>query len=453
MMKEEVHNVMEKIKLKNDQRIEKNRKKTKKALFEDLIDLAQIDNRPVYLIKTGDKLSIESEYLNDGKIYVPPEKQKIPFTLPRASEVMRIYQEAKGMSDEEIDRHLFNDIVDYFKKVSKLPEERYYELLAAWVMHTYLIEHFDYSPNLCFYAVAERGKTRTGKGIVNIAYRGITIISLNEAYIFRGARLYSATMFFDITDLWYTAKNKGSIDILLGRFQQGSIVPRVIHPELGDFDDTEYYPVFGPTVFASNEPVEYVLESRAISIQMPETREKFDDEILKPINAMPLKERLVAFRARHIKKALPEVEKPVVGRMGDILRPLRQIVHMVCPEKEASLNVLFSEFEKSRRGHNIYSLEARILMSMQSLYAKMEYSVLPIKAIAADLNEDSDGRRDYITCQKVGRRIRALGFQDAKTNNGSAGVLWNEALMNQLLFRYGLKESPDTPVTSVWDMK
>jgi hypothetical protein len=463
MIKEKIHGVMEEIKLRREQQMKEGhirqekvhvkKKMEKKALFEGLIDLAQIEGKPAYLIKKGDELYIYLKYPNEGKIYIPPEKRKIPFTLPRASEVMRIYQEAKGVSDEEFDRQLFKDLVDYFKKVSKLPEERYYELLAIWVMHTYLIEHFEYSPNLSFYAVAERGKTRTGKGIVNIAYRGITIISLNEAYIFRGTRLYSGTMFFDIRDLWHTAKTKGSLDILLGRFQQGSTVPRVVHPELGDFDDTEFYPVFGPTVFASNESIDYLLESRSISIQMPEAREKFDDDILKPINTLPLKERLVVFRARHIKKALPEVEKPIVGRLGDILRPLGQIIHMVCPEKEASLNALFGEIEKSRRGQNIYSLEARILMAIQELYEKMEYSVIPVKAIANKLNEDSDGRRDYITCAKVGRKIRALGFDTAKTCNGSAGVLVNRELMDQLLVRYGFKESPDTPETSVWDTK
>lgn len=420
----------------------------KKACFKDLIDLVEADDKPAYLIKEGGKLTVKFAHSQDGNNVIPPKKGQIPFLLPRASEVIGYYETKNGLSDEEIDRQLFNDLVDYFRKVSKLPDERYYYLLAAWVMHTYLLEDFEYSPGLCFYAIAERGKSRTGLGIMNVSYRGITLVSLNEAYIFRAARLYLASIFFDFTDFWGKAKSKGSEDILLGRFREGSLIARVMFPERGDFDDTVYYPVFGATVFASNEPIEYVMESRAISIQMPETRERFDDEILKPINALPLKERLVAFRARHIGKPLPEAEKPLTGRLGDILKPIRQIILMVNPDKEADLILLFKEIERNKTKQKIYTLEARILMSMQSLRGSVENAMLPVKVITDTLNENENAKY-AITYQRVGRKLQAMGFESVKTNNGSAAVLWDDRLMVQLLVKYGLREPPDTPETPV----
>jgi len=66
---------------------------------------------------------------------------------------------------------------------------------------------------------------------------------------------------------------------------------------------------------------------------MPESSRFFENDV-RPEDGLSLKERLTAFRAKYMERPLPEAKKPCKGRLGDILRPLRQICILVCPDEE-----------------------------------------------------------------------------------------------------------------------
>ena len=102
----------------------------------------------------------------------------------------------------------------------------FYRLLASWVLHTYLTEHVKYSPIVCLYAVPERGKSRTGKGMIYVAYRGIHVESMRDAYIVRVAHDLHASIFFDVKDIWRKAEKNGSEDVLLHRFEIADLLFR-----------------------------------------------------------------------------------------------------------------------------------------------------------------------------------------------------------------------------------
>src|SRR5664280_2449233 len=149
------------------------------------------------------------------------------------------------------------------------------------------MEYHQYSPIICNYAVPERGKSRTGKGMIYVAYRGIHVESLRDAYIVRIAHNYMATIFFDCMNLWKKAEKAGSEDILLLRFERGAKVPRVLYPERGAHRDTVYYSVFGATIVATNVSVHNILDTRAIQINMPQSRKRFENDVT-PELALPL---------------------------------------------------------------------------------------------------------------------------------------------------------------------
>ena len=166
-------------------------------------------------MKEEDQLKIMHEVEQEGVVLVPPPKDKIPFPLPRGQEVIKAYQ-AKGN-----DADLYDDLVSYHKGISELPGEAYYDLIVAWEFHIYLIEMIQYSPIICFFAVPERGKSRTGKAMINLAYRGIRVESIREPYIFRAAEHFRACLFFDVMDVWKKTEKSGSQDILLTALKKG----------------------------------------------------------------------------------------------------------------------------------------------------------------------------------------------------------------------------------------
>jgi len=409
--------------------------RTYTAVFDGLVDLVQHEGEPAFLVSEDGKLRILTTVEQDGRRLVPPPREQIPWLLPRGAEVLR-------WVNEDSDSQLYDDLVAYHRAVSELPSEACYEFIAIWDLHTYLLEGMHYSPELCFLAVPERGKTRTGEAIIHVAYRGIHVESLREAYILRFAANLGGTIFFDVMNLWRKAEREGSEDIILGRFERGFTVPRVLFPERGPHQDTAYYSIFGPTVIATNEAVHHILDTRAVTIAMPEARRRFEAEVT-PESARPFRERLVAFRARHLGGELPEVRKPTTGRLGDILKPLRQIVRLVRPDREEAFLAFVADLQRERLQEKAETLESELLRSLDGLREQVQEGVLPVRLVTQALNEGRPDK-DRVSDQRVGRRLRSLGFQKGQRKEAGATILWDEEKLLRAMEAYGLTEIADS---------
>lgn len=411
------------------------------AHFDGLVDLVEYNDSPAFLIKKGNKLSIQSQVKREGILYIPPPKEQIPWLLPRGEEVVKYYDFQEVLSVKEIDGALYDDLLAYHKEISELPSDEHYDLIVPWDFHTYLLEDVQYSPIICLFAVPERGKSRTGKGMIYVAYRGIHVESLREAHIVRFANDLRTSICFDVKDIWKKAEKYRSEDILLQRFEKGATVGRVLYPERGPHQDIVYYSIFGPTVISTNQSVHRILETRAITINMPETSRRFENDV-RPELSLPLKEQLVAFRARHLGESFPDIEKPASGRLGDILKPLQQIIRMVKPEQEPSFLRLVRELEAERLIEKADSLEAQLLTVIIELEDQMNRGILPVKTITDAFNE-SRSERSQLTYQKIGRRLSAMGFKKARAGNNAA-ILWEQEKIERMIDTYGLRQTHET---------
>jgi len=416
------------------------------ALFEGLIDIVEKDGKPAFLIKEGDNLSIESSVKKNGILYLPPPKEQIPWLIPRGEEILKLDEAGSKKSPKECDKELYDELLAYHKSISELPEDGHYDLIAAWDLHTYLSETIEYSPIICLFAVPERGKSRTGKGMIHVAFRGIHVESLRDAYLVRVANDLNASLFFDVKDIWKKAEKNGSEDILLHRFEKGAKVPRVLFPDKGAHRDIVYYSIFGPTIISTNEGIHRILETRAIPINMPETARRFEDDVTL-LRALPLKEKLVAFRARHYGKTLPCMPKPALSRLGDILKPIQQIIRLARPEREAYFLELVKRLESEKLVEKADTIEAQILTILSNLKSSVDKGMLSVKEITDSFNE---GRSDKykVTYQRIGRRLSAMGFGKVRTGNGASAIVWDEEKLERMRESYGLRETSETPDTS-----
>lgn len=412
------------------------------AHCEGLIDVVEEDGKPMFLVKSGDDLEIMAEVETDARILIPPPREQLPWLLANASEVKRAYEEEKNLSLSEADARLFDALVAYHRSISQLPSDAHYYLMAAWDIHTYLLEKFQYSPIICLFAVPERGKSRTGKALIYVAYRGIHVESLRDAYLVRVANDLGASVFFDVMNIWQKAEKNQSEDILLHRFEKGARVPRVNCPEKGAHQDITYYVIFGPTIIGTNEAIHRILETRAVNINMPETTRKFENTVT-PQLALPLKTRLLAFRARHLHGDLPDMLKPAAGRLGDILKPLLQVVRLVRPQVEEDFLFLVHELERDRMVEKAESLEAQVLSVLLSLKEAVVHGVVSVKAITDRFNHDRP-EKARLTYQRVGRRLTAMGFKKARGSDGGAVILWDDDMLARLSDRYGLEQTSET---------
>ena len=409
--------------------------KTITAYFPGLVDLVMNENGDaVFLIKNENSIFVTTVWEINGNIYVPPDKSMLPFELPKADEVIKWYE-----SDN--DQKLFEDIITYLKRFSYLPNKQW--LVIAYIIFlTYIQDHPDvyYLPILLFWSVPERGKTRTGKAIILISYRGIHIVDLREANLFRFSQDLKATLFIDIMDLWKKAERNGAEDILLLRYEKGAKATRVIYPEKGAFKDMVSYDVYGPTIIATNQPVHRILDTRSILNTMPNKPGDYENPTSQ--RAQELKERLTAWKARVMDKSLPEIE-PIPGlngRLWDISKPLLQVCKVVCPHvfeglKDALLEVAGQRIEDMKG-----SIEGQIITVLDELSPEgiPEWSIKTSEV----LNKLNDSRPEAhkLTSQYLGRKLKAMGLP-TKIIMGYSEIRLKKVDFDALLMQYGIIDS------------
>ena len=362
--------------------------------------------------------------------------------LPRETDIRRAYV-------QDTDSDLFDSLVEWHQRASKLPSLSHYQLVALFVLHTWLADLVDYSPYLCFESRdPERGKTRTGQAIAWVSYRGIHTETLQEANLFRWSDSLQATIFFDVRDLWKKAEKRGSDDILLGRFQRnGPKVARVLDPQAGAFKGVTYFDCYGATILAINETLREPLKSRTIGIVPPEASGKYPT--MRETDALTLKARGAAFRARHLLHPIPEVDKPADGRLGDIMQPLAMMASIVGGDLPNVFPSIVRIFRRDRMAERAETFEARIIGAVQRAVSDghMVEGILPTSAVLPILNEGLPEDRQF-TVQRLGVRLRNLGFPDGKVP-GSDGLRGRRIDLDQLdalKRKYGLSGDDDDDV-------
>ena len=413
------------------------------AYFPRLVDLVlNDDGSAAYLIKDKDSLEVATIRDVDGVLYSPPEKTCLPFELPNAKAVM-------GWYESDNDQILFQDVITYLERFSYLTKEQLL-IIACKIFLTYIQDHPDihYLPMILFYAVPERGKSRTGKAATYISYRGVHCVDLREANLFRFAQNLKATLFIDIMDLWKKAERNGSEDILLLRYERGAKATRVIYPEKGAFKDTVYYDIYGATFIATNQAIHKILDSRSIPITMSNMPGDYENPT--PEKAQELKERLTAWRARAMANMpFSEIEhmQELNGRLWDISKPLLQVCKLVYPEGFNTLKAALFEIAGQRIEDKKANIEGQIISALYSLSPEIENIfewTVKTQEVLGTLNMNRPDTYK-LSPQYLGKKLSAMGIKK-RTVHGYSEIVLKRTEFNALLMQYGVIEINNVPV-------
>lgn len=422
------------------------------ARFPELIDLVEDGNSIKFLVLGDAGLPQEkSEWVGpNGEKWIPPRKKQVPFkVIPRLSKVLA--QAQTTPVTDVTDSRLFRDVRDYLASAAVPPDptEDWLNVFTSWVFHTYCQESIRYTPYICFFGVPERGKTRLGKALTYLSYRGYHTVSLRQPLMFRMAENFGATIFLDIMDLWSRAKSSGAEDILLLRYEADAMVDRVHNSDRGAFNDTEYYEIFGPTIIATNEPVHRILETRCLPVSMPDAAGATLGPSPTPDSARELRERLTAWRARFLflerrypGKVLPALQPFVPGRLGDVTQCLVQVVRAVDPVNEEGVLNVIRMLDLRRRESKAQTWEGEVVAALVKLRDKVSNQKFPTSFVTGMVNDKRD-EREKLTPQKIGRLLSSLGVHTVKIR-GLSHVIYDEFLVRKL------GESWLTPDERLW---
>lgn len=443
------------------------------ADFPELCEIVEVDNHGAFLTFHG-------ELVNEVEIrattYLCPNIDKLAFDIPSYAQIRKYLTDVTDVSHKTPEKHLeaksgitdvtdvwgervavgrtlFKDLQTFHEESAELPDKRLYMLIAAWDIHTHLLNKFEYSPIIFFSGLPEKGKSRMAKSMIAVARRGIIKASVTDAQIIREASDQGATIFFDMTDFWQSISESGSKDVVLSRFERGLKVARVLNPEKGAFEDMTYFKVFGPTIIASNETIEQVLGSRTIPIVMKEAKRSFEEEIDFE-KAKELQARIIAFKLQVSELKMPKINKIAAGRFGDIVRPLHQIIRLLNPEAENDFIDFIKDVQRKKLITKSQTMEGDIVRAIIEIGSILQKSIIPVKDITEKLNSERTDR-EKVTYQKIGRKLDIMGYEKGRTSNGASAILWNETLNETLAAEHGVifsdvsSQTPETPETSV----
>ena len=382
---------------------------TLSAYFSGLVDVCiNDDGQLVYVILKDGELVLAQEYATETEGFSIPEKKHFRFKIPRAAEVKRYFAQE--------DTTLYDDLLSYLKRFSALEEEQW-AIVAHYVFLTYLHDHpaIDYCPTILFYAVPERGKSRTGKSVTYVAFRGIILNELREATIFRYSENLHGTLFFDMMDISRKAERSGCDDILLGRYEKGGQCNRVLFPDQGPFNDTVYYDIYGPTIIASNEPVHKILDTRCLPIIMPNRPGNYESP--RPEMGLELKERLTAWRAKHLLATFVDTEpiEGISGRLWDITKPMFFVNRLLPVDHqilEDSILAIAGEKDESRKD----TVEGRLVAIIKEITDEggldqfIEWSI-KTGDIRTRYNQGKPEDRQASSAW-IGRRLKSMSFHN-----------------------------------------
>lgn len=403
------------------------------------------DGRRVYVLRGDDgALSVApsaiGSYKGETVTHVPPPG--LPWELPRAGAILTHYAELQREGAAWTAR-LLADLEAWHRDASDLGRDGAYLLLALNDLLTYIPLHTDYLPIILLEAEPERGKTRTGQAAAYVCRHGVHLQGIREANLLRAASDREAMLFIDLMNVWETAKREKCEDIVLGRWERGGTVERVMNPDAGPFADTVSYSVYGPTIIATNEPIHRILDTRCLRVDMPLARRQFTGRI-RPADALPLVERLMAWRALMFPCPLPESPLPADGRLGDILRPLKQVLLAVAPDRRGDFDGIVAWQSTRRRDELAQSWEADIVAAIQSSAVRVAHDYLSIAQVRETFNNGRPEAQQR-TAHWLGKKIRALGWTVDRVGHGNVtSLLWDDDLLARLTARYGQAEASPT---------
>ena len=201
----------------------------------------------------------------------------------------RVEEEANKVKNDEMKIILgetFEEIKAILREFCDLKEE-YYDLIAVWVIGTYVYDCFNTFPYLFINASRGSGKTRLLKLITALSKDGMLITSVREAVLFRIAK--GKTLAIDEFEGIKRKENAPLRELLNACYKKGMKVIRMQRrktPEGEQYIAEEFEP-FTPIVMANIEGMDEVVGDRCIQLMLEKSSNKvatrlmedFDDSL------------------------------------------------------------------------------------------------------------------------------------------------------------------------------
>jgi len=186
---------------------------------------------------------------------------------PTKEEPEKPEEELSPQETKIILKEIFKDIKTTLRKYVKLKEE-YYDVVAVWVIGTYIMDSFTTYPYLFFNAQKGSGKTRMLKLLETITSNGVLLTSMREAVLFRLADQNYSLMIDELEGL-DRKENAPLRELLNACYKKGTQVFRM--KKKGDEWVFDNFKPFTAIAIANIGGVDDVLGDRVLTLKLDKT--------------------------------------------------------------------------------------------------------------------------------------------------------------------------------------
>jgi len=194
---------------------------------------------------------------------------------------------------EEIDeipseKEFYDLLIKILKKYVKL-DEKYYDVIACWILGAKFHDEFISFPYLFLNAAKQSGKSRLLK-LLSFLIDGTYTVSLTEAVLFRN----KTALFVDEVESITRKEKQGLRELLNMAYKKGGVVQRVEKKGKKDEFVTRTFELFRAVALANIEGMDDVLEDRCIRINLERC---FDKEVTRRMELFEFDNDIKVFKS------------------------------------------------------------------------------------------------------------------------------------------------------------
>lgn len=313
---------------------------------------------------------------------------------------------------------LFRDIRRFIRTWVDV-DEWSLDMLALYVMFTWLYDKARALPYITLRGGAECGKSRLGETLCQISYRGIkTSGSSSFSATFRIEDRWRGTVFINEGDLTRSNEDSQMTRYLNCGYEHGVAFHKSVKdkPE----EQNSFY-CFGPKILTTRKAfADDGLESRCLVIPMRPMKRKdipynFDNSF--DAAALELRNKLLMFRFRNHRKFEVNASIRFPGaspRLNQILQPLASLAELISKDLFDAIKLAVAGFEERLVEDRAESEDGLVVRAYLLVESEGEFTTST--AISAKVKEIGGSE---ITKNMVGRRLRALSFTHLATKDGN----------------------------------
>lgn len=336
----------------------------------------------------------------------------------------------------------YEDVREFVRLHTRLPDKRYYDVLACFSIGTWCPEQFDSASYIALIGTIDSGKTRCLEVLRELCYRAVATTSISPAAVSRALNEYHCTLLIDQAEKMLSLQSEAGrtlYSILLSGYRRG--MPYIVAKERSN-RGIVVRNVFGFKVLSTEASFDKALLSRCIVVRTRRgepPREEIDEEW-----GFRLRSTLLMWRGTRRRspdepqeelptsKDLREMGVRLRGREFEIWRPILAI-YAYSGYSPAELASLIEESREEHREALSTSTEAQIIQALLDAYAHEEE--ISVSELAGMLD---------LSTRSLGRKLATLGIKREKSGGRMyVNLRRNEERLRELAKEYYLTEDEE----------